>query len=214
MRGQAALTNPGDTFLRARAYLVAGTLIKTSGDALHQLGASLLQITLEAFMGDSSEVVKVSCVRVLQDYLQALPPEMTVPLQTTIVDAISNYFAALDPNELSDSEELMVALMETLRDTIALNTTICISPNSSALNLLFTIASRAPNNFQLTMLASETFEEIVKTVAGLGHDAYVRLCELVLPSLAGAFDVGNMTGENALTNVSGTIDSKTCVPAC
>ena len=184
---------------------MAGTLVKTSGSSLHQLGASMMQTTLGAFLRDSSDVVRVAAVRVLQDYMQALPTETTLPLQTPIIDALSSYLSALDPNELSDSEELMVTLIETLRDAIALNTTICIAPNSTALNLLFTMASQAPNNFQLTMLASETFEEIVKTISGLGDNAFVRLCELVLPALTGAFDVGAMTGENALTNVSQTM---------
>lgn len=157
---------------------------------------------LHALANDSSEVVKVACIRALKDYLEALPQGIKEPLQRAVIAAISNFFSAQDPNELAESDELMVAIVETLRDTIALDTRICISPDAGALNLLFTVASRAPNNFQLTMLVNETFEEIASTVAGLGEDGYARLCEAVLPSLTGAFDVGAMTQENALTIVS------------
>ena len=161
-----------------------------------------MEQSLNAMANDSSEVVKVSCIRVLQGYLQALPQSTNQPLQRSIITAISNFFSAQDPSELADSDELMVTIVETLRDTITLDTQICISPNSGALNLLFTVASRAPNNFQLTMLVNETFEDIAGTIARLGSDAYARLCEAVLPSLTGAFDVGTMTGEDALRTVS------------
>ncbi len=192
----------GDTFLRARAYLVGGKLIKASGPGLHPVGASLMQQTLKTLTEDTSEVVRVACIRVLQDYLQTLPAELNQSLQTTVIDALSHYFSALDPNDLTESDELMVAVAVTLRDAIAVNTSICVAPNSTALSLLFTIGSRAPNNFQLTELVNETFEKIAGNIAETGPEAYARLCEIVLPSLTGAFDIGEMTGEGALSNVS------------
>ncbi|KAI9883593.1 MAG: hypothetical protein M1823_004646 [Watsoniomyces obsoletus] len=191
-----------DTFLRARAYLVGGKLIKASGPGLHPVGASLMQQTLKTLTEDTSEVVRVACIRVLQDYLQALPSELNQSLQTTVIDALSHYFSALDPNELTESDELMVALAVTLRDAIALNTSICVASNSNALSLLFTIGSRAANNFQLTELVNETFEKIAGNIADTGTEGYARLCEIVLPSLTGAFDVGEMTGEGALSNLA------------
>ncbi|KAI9832232.1 MAG: hypothetical protein M1826_002236 [Phylliscum demangeonii] len=189
----------GDTFLRARGYLVYGGLVKASGEYLYEAGAAFVEQILTAVTNDSSEVVKVACVRVLQDFLQALPPIMMQPLQGTIFSTLSNFFSAQDPSELTDSDELVVALTETLRDTIALDTLICIAADSGALNLLFSVASRAPSNFQLNMLVSETFEDITSQVTKAGSGAYTRLCGIVLPSLTGAFDVGNLTGENALT---------------
>ena len=197
-----SLTRTGDVFLRARGYLVAGAIIKTSSKNHNQMALAFMQQSLSAISNDSSEVVKVACIRVLQSYLQSLQHETLQPFQTAIISAISNFFSAQDPNDLLDSDELMVTIVETLRDAIALDTRVCISPESGALNLLFTIASRVPNNFQLTMLVNETFEDIARTISGLGHDAYSRLCEVVLPSLTGAFDVGSMTGETALTNVT------------
>jgi hypothetical protein len=161
-----------------------------------------MQQTLKALSSDQADVVKAACVRVLQDYLSSLPREMTLPLQTSIIEAVSNYVSSVDPAELADSDELLIALVETLRDTIGLNNIICISPDSNALSLLFTIASKSPGNYQLTSLVQETFEDIASAIASLNAESYTRLCELVLPSFTGAIDVGNMTGEDALTNVS------------
>ncbi len=160
-----------------------------------------MQQSLNVLVGEDPDVVRVVCIQVLQDYLASLPSDVTRPLQSTMIDALSNYFAGLDPNELDDSDELMVTLAETLRDVIALNTSICLSPVSNALGLLFTVGSRAPNNFQLSLMLNETLEEIARTIAGSGASEYARLCAIVLPSLTGAFDVGGMTGENSLTNV-------------
>ena len=190
-----------DAFLRARGYLVAGVVTRTSGDAFHQVGFALMHNTLKAVRDDPSEVVKVACIKTLQDYLQSLPAAMLQPLQSDISDALSAFFSSQDPDELTDSDDLMVTLVETLRDTIRLDTRICIASGPGTLDLLFTLASRGANNFQLTMLINETFEEVVSQMAAFGDDSYVRLCERVLPTLTGAFDVGNLTGENALTNV-------------
>ncbi|KAI4687617.1 uncharacterized protein J4E88_003208 [Alternaria novae-zelandiae] len=187
-----------DAFLRARGYLVAGSLTRTAGDALQQLGTSFLEASLQAIPSDESDVVQVSCIRALQHYLQALPPATTQPMQAPIIMAISNYLAAQDMSELSDSEDLMVTLVETLRDAILIDTRICITDNG--LDTLFRIASHQANNFQLTMLVTEAFEEVTETIARMGGDAYVQLCARVLPSLMGAFDVGSLTEENALCN--------------
>ena len=191
-----------DGFLRARGYLVAGSLARTSADALNQVAASFMETSLRAISEDQSEVVKVSCIKALQYYLQTLPPAITLPMQATIISSLSNYLQTQDLSDLTESEDLLVTLEETLRDAILLDTRTCL--DGPALNLLFTIASQGATNFQLTMLASETFEEISSTIAAVGSDAYTRLCENVLPSLTGAFDVGSLTKENALTNVSST----------
>lgn len=124
-------------------------------------------------------------------------------MQSSIISALSNYLQTQDLQELAESDDLMVTLVETLRDAILLDTRICLT--GAGLDLLFTIASHGASNFQLTMLVNETFEEVTSTISALGSDAYVQLCEKVLPSLTGAFDIGNLTEENALTNVSSPI---------
>ncbi|KAF1840814.1 ARM repeat-containing protein [Cucurbitaria berberidis CBS 394.84] len=187
-----------DAFLRARGYLVAGSLTRTSGDALQQLATSFLEACLQAIPQDESDVVQVSCIRAMQYYLQALPHAITQPLQTNIITAISNYLAAQDLQELADSDDLMVTLVETLRDAILIDTRICITANG--LDTLFQVASYQANNFQLTMMVVETFEDVTQSIAQMGGDAYIQLCTKVLPSLTGAFDVGSLTEENALCN--------------
>jgi hypothetical protein len=189
-----------DAFLRARGYLVAGSLTRTSGEALQQFTHSFLDACLQAIPNDASDIVQVSCIRALQYYLQALPPAVTQPLQPTIINAISGYLSARDMQELAESDDLMVTLVETLRDAILLDTRICITGNG--LDLLFTVASHGANNFQLTMMVNETFEEATESIARMGGDAYVQLCAKVLPSLTGAFDVGSLTEENNLTNLA------------
>ncbi|KAF2120900.1 armadillo-type protein [Lophiotrema nucula] len=186
-----------DPFLRARGYLVAGSLTRTSTDALQQVAPTFLQACLDAIPNDVSEVVQVSCIRALQYYLQALPPSVTQPLQDPIVTSISTYLQSQDLQELADSDDLLVTLVETLRDAILLDPSICLT--GTGLDLLFTVASHGANNFQLTMLVNETFEEVTSAIASMGQEAYINLCSKVLPSLTGAFDVGNLTEENNLT---------------
>jgi hypothetical protein len=189
-----------DPFLRARGYLVAGSLTRTSGDALQQFATSFLEASLQAIPNDDNDVVQVSCIRAMQLYLQALPHAITQPLQGAIITAITGYLASQDLQELADSDDLMVTLVETLRDAILIDTRICITDNG--LDTLFKVASHGANNFQLAMLVNEAFEDVTQSIAQMGGDAYVQLCARTLPSLTGAIDVGSLTEENALCNLA------------
>lgn len=193
---QYAVQQP-DVFLRARGYLLAGSLTRTSGGALHQVATSFLQACLQAITNDDSDVVQVSCIRALQFYLQALPRAITQPLQSNMIAAISAYMDSQDMNDIKDSDDLMVTLVETLRDAVLLDTRV--SYEGTGLDLLFKLANHGANNFQLTMLVNETFEEVTTTIAAMGGDAYINLCAKVLPSLNAVLDIGSLTEETNLT---------------
>lgn len=184
--------------LRARGYLVAGSLAKVAGDNFQQTTTSYLEAALKAIAEDPAEVVKVACIRVLQDLIPALPIEVARPFQVTVINAISEFVSAHDLREQSDCDDLKVTLAETLRDVIMADSGVVLS--SIAIDVLFNIASSGAENFQLTMTVTEAFEDIVDQISELGPDAYRQLCEKVLPSLMGAIDVGNLTEENCLTN--------------
>lgn len=189
-----------DEFLRARGYLVAGSLTRAAPEALKQMAPSFLQSTLQAITSENSEVVQVSCIRALQYYSQALSPEVMLPLQSSIITALSNYLGAQDLQEMSESEDLMTTIVETLRDAILLDTRVCLT--GTGLDLLFMLASHGANNFNMIALVSETFEEVAGTISAMRGDAYAQLCQKVMSSLLGAFDIGTITEENALTNLA------------
>lgn len=185
--------------LRARGYLVAGALARVAGSGFQQTATSYLEATLKAIAEDPAEVVKVACIRVLQDLIPALPSSVASQYQATVVSAISEFVSAHDLREQVDSDDLKVTLAETLRDTIMADPTVVLS--SGAIDVLFNIGSSGADNFQLTLTVIEAFEDIVEQITEQGSpEAYMRLCEKVLPSLTGAIDVGTMTEENALTN--------------
>ncbi|KAK5066495.1 hypothetical protein LTR16_010007, partial [Cryomyces antarcticus] len=157
-----------------------------------------MEASLQAMTHDSSEVVKVSCIRALQYYLTALPASTTLPVQETIISALAQYLSTQDLSDLNESDDLIVTLVETLRDAIMLDPRVCLT--GAGLDLLFTIAGHGANNFQITMLITEIFEDITNKLTAQGIDAFGQLSAKVLPSLTGAFDVGALTEENALTN--------------
>lgn len=187
-------------FLRARGYLVAGSLTRTSGNALQPVAASFMEASLQAIDHDASEIVKVSCIRALQYYLAALPPSITVPKQNAIIAALSSFLSGQDFSDLTDSDDLLICIIETLRDAVLKET--LSSLHNGGLDLLFTIASQGASNFQIAMLVAETFEEISSTISATGPEQYAQLTSKVVPSLNGAFDVASMTEENALANLS------------
>ncbi|OJJ51172.1 hypothetical protein ASPZODRAFT_127196 [Penicilliopsis zonata CBS 506.65] len=189
-----------EDFLRARGYLTAGALAKVSGNVFKQAAASYLEGALKAISEDPSELVQVSCIRVLQDLIPSVPSSSIGSLQISIISALSAFIAAHDLREPTDSDDLKVTLAETLRDTIMVDPNVVLS--STAIDLLFSIASSGATNFQLVMIVTEAFEDMVEAIAQYGSDAYTRLCEKVLPSITSAIDVGNLTQENALTNLA------------
>jgi importin-9 len=195
-----AVNREDEYLLRARGYLVAGTLVQCfSSDNFPSL--TLLDRTIKAVNTDQSEVVKVACIKSIQGFIKA-PGSVPADRQIPICVAISDFLQAKDLTELEDADDLLVTLVESLRAAIQLDPRISISSGSGVLDLLFLMAKHGAASFQLTMLVNETFENIVAYLSSMGGDAYAALCEKVLPSLTGAFDVGNLTEDNPLTTVS------------
>ncbi|KXT09296.1 hypothetical protein AC579_2852 [Pseudocercospora musae] len=187
-------------FLRARGYLVAGSLTRTSGEALQSVATSFMEATLQAISSDDSEIVKVSCIRALQYYLASLPSAVTLQKQPAIITSLSNFLNTQDLSDLDDNDDLLITIIETLRDAILLDTRTCLT--GGGIDLLFTVASRGATNFQIALLVTETFEEIARTISESDADSYAQLVQKVLPSLMGAFDVATLTEENALANLA------------
>lgn len=201
-----AVNREDEYLLRARGYLIAGILVQTiSNDSFPTL--ALLDRSIKAINEDESEVVKVASIKAVQGFIKA-PGAVPADRQIPIAVAISDFLNAKDLTELDESDDLLITLVESLRAAIQIDPLISISPGSGVLDLLFLMAKHGAASFQLTMLVNETFEEIVAYLSAMGGEAYVALCEKVLPSLTGAFDVGTMTEDNPLTTVSHIASSR------
>jgi len=188
-----AINRVEEPLLRARGYLVAGVLVQSVPD----VALTLLDRTIKAVNDDEVEVVRVACIKSLQGFIKArtVPADRQVP----IVNSISQFLYAKDLTELEDADDLLVTLVDTLAAAIGIDPMITVSGDSGALDLLFLLAKHGASNFQLTTLVTETFEIIVGAFSGT--EAYSALCGKVLPSLTGAFDVGNVTEDDQLVEV-------------
>ena len=192
-----------DQFLRSRGFTVAGTIVKASTGQINQVAEDLTQNALDAIRDDSSDIVKVSCIRVLRDCISAMSLTQAKNFQIPIVTAISEYLSSQDLDELADNEDLLNTMVEALRDAIQVDATLCLT--SAALDVLFTMASQGAKNMQTVDIVEEAFMGITESIAAQGMDSYSRLCAKVLPTLTGAFDVGDMTSENALVDMAATL---------
>jgi hypothetical protein len=188
-----------DEFLRARGYLVAGSLIKNSSEALAHLVTSFMEATLDALVKDESEVVKVSCIRALQYYIERPELPGAVQMQGVIIDALSHYIQSQDLTERTESDDFMANLVATVRDAILLDEKVCL--NGEGLTLLFTIANYGAAFFTISSIVTETFEDVVTALAD-AHETYEQLSAKVLPTLSSAFHVSSLTDENALMNLA------------
>ncbi|CAD6499101.1 BgTH12-04753 [Blumeria graminis f. sp. triticale] len=187
-----SINRTDEPLLRARGYLVAGILAQS----IPEMPLTLLNRTIKAVNSDESEVVKVASIKSIQGWAKiSVQPDH----QLLIISALSEYVHAKDLTDLEDADDLLIALVETLRAAINLDPRISIN-DGTVLDLLFTTAKYGAANFQMTMLVTETFEDIVQSISGT--NLYTQLCLKVLPSLTGAFDVGNLTGDDPLVELA------------
>lgn len=187
-----AISQRDQPLLRARGYLVSGIVVQSIPD----VSLDLLDRIVKSINSDESEVVKVACIKSIQGWIKN---RALINHQIMIISAISDYLYAKDFTDLDDAADLLVTLVETLRAAINIDTRVTVG-DSPVLDLLFTMAKHGAANFQMTMLVTETFEDIVQKFSG--SNLYTELCLKVLPTLTGAFDVGNVTGDNPLVELA------------
>ncbi|KAI0193136.1 armadillo-type protein [Astrocystis sublimbata] len=188
-----AINQPHESLLRARGYLVAGVLSQCNG-----IAANLVDRTIDAISSEESELVQAACIKATEAFISSETSGVAgnTQLQAKIVGAVNQWMSVKDMTELEGADDLLVTLAEVLRAAINIDKSISISNEVPALDLLFLIAKHGSNNWQVTMLICETFEEIVQTMSD--PSAYQALCQKVLPSLTGAFNVADVTSDNPL----------------
>ncbi|KAI0541144.1 armadillo-type protein [Xylaria digitata] len=188
-----AINQPQEPLLRARGYLIAGILSQCNGTA-----ANLMSRTIDTMISEESELVQAACIKATEAFISSDINGVAgnTELQAKIVGAINQWISTKDMTEIEEADDLLVTLAETLRATIQIDKRVSVSNDVPALDLLFLIAKHGANNWQVTMLICETFEDIVQTMSD--PSAYQALCQKVLPSLTGAFNVADVTSNDPL----------------
>ncbi|KAI0872938.1 armadillo-type protein [Hypoxylon argillaceum] len=188
-----AINQPHVSLLRARGYLVAGILSQCNG-----IAANMMDRTIDGITAADSELVQAACIKATEAFINSDVSGVAgnTQLQTKIVGAISQWMSTKDMTEIEEADDLLVTLAETLRAAIQIDKRVSVSNDVPALDLLFLIAKHGSNNWQVTILICETFEDIVQTMSD--PSSYQALCQKVLPSLTGAFNVADVTSNNPL----------------
>ena len=199
---QIAVHNTEHDYLRARGFLVAGAIVASpyEGKGIEALIPDFAHQSLHAVESDESDMVKVSCIRVLQRYLKVMPADKAHEMQVQTIAALSSFISSQDMSEIVDGEDLLDTLAETLRDAIATDPAFALE--HPAIDVLFTMANYGASNWNTSMIIGEAFEAVVSAISSKGPAEYSRLCAKVLPSLTGALDVGHMTQENSLSDMA------------
>ena len=194
-------------YVRAGAQFVLGSLFKIAGESFQDAGASAFANAAQSISIDDSDIVKVACFNVLPQYMDCLPKKLTRPMQNIVFDAVAGFIAEHDlKEELEESDDVKGALITALRDAILLDTSTIV--DSSAIDTLLTLASDGATSFLLASQVEESFEGIAAAVSEYGTEQYAKLCSKTIPALSGAFDIGDMTSESALTNLAAELVSK------
>ena len=189
---EVTLKETDQPLLVARAYLVAGTLSQCYPEAVRFFDAAIVSIA-----SSSSELVSVACIKAAESFIKsgAAPVDRQVP----VLQAVERYAGNRDFGEIGDADDLLVTLTETLRAAIGMNRAIVINSDIKSLDLLFTIAKHGAQNFQITMLINEAFEEVVQTLSD--STSYAALCAKVLPTINGFLGFSDVTKDESLVTV-------------
>ncbi|KAG6020831.1 hypothetical protein E4U41_002709 [Claviceps citrina] len=187
------ISKPDEPLIRARGYIVAGII----GRAF-RTPPGLLDRMIHAIISEESEVVQVACIKAVEGLINS--GRVSVDRQVPIITAVQAYMNGKDPEEMEQADELLVVLAETLRAAIGLDTKIALRDDVPSTDLLFMLAKLGASNFQVTMLITEAFEEIVCSLPD--GESFKILCGRTLPTLTRAFDVGNVTEDDPLVTVT------------
>ena len=192
-----------DQFLRAGARLMFGPVFEVAADHFFDSAGIYLRTTVAASIKDEDEIVKVACIRGIQDYLRILPQPTKLDAQSDIIAAVSDYVSAHDIADVSeDADDILSAIIETLRDTIAIDPVRALD-ETQAVNLFISLAAAASFNYNLFTLSTEAFESFVQgVVASSRPDAFVRLCSKTIPAVSGAFDVADVNKDSGYLNLA------------
>ncbi|KAL1888827.1 hypothetical protein Sste5346_009305 [Sporothrix stenoceras] len=200
---EPAIAADQEALLQARGYLAAGLISESNPQALRYLDNTILAVTKA-----ESELVQVACIKALDGFLQAHPPQpgsgivSPAERQVPILQALNDFLGARDPSDLDEADDLLATLCETLRRTIALEPRIILTNDAvPSIDLLFVIARLGARNFHVTLIVNDCFEEIVEA---LSQDPqwYVALCSKVIPTLNGFFSFSDLTQDEPLITMA------------
>ncbi|KAG6188934.1 hypothetical protein E4U27_006853 [Claviceps purpurea] len=187
------ITNPGAPLIRARGYMVAGTLSRA-----FRPPPTLADRMIHVITNEESEVVQVACIKAIEGMITS--GHVGSVRQIPIITAIQAYMNGKDPSDMEEADELLVVLSETLRSAINLDTKVTLRDDILSIDLLFMLAKLGASNFQITMIISEAFEDIVASFNDV--ESFKALCGRTLPTLTGAFDVASLTEDEPLVTVA------------
>lgn len=189
-----AVSNTEDNFLRARGYLIAGTLVESQFELVGDRSVSLLEQTIRTSTTDEDPIVKISCIKVLQRYFSALPNDFTQKYQADIISSIASFLSVV-AEDAEENQDALAVLVETLHSTLETNFSVALDPQLNVIDLLFTMASHGLGNIQVTGLVQDTLQAITEDQ----YSSFIPLCEKIMPGLNTTIDADDLTKENPLT---------------
>jgi len=203
----SAYLGDANDFLKGGAHITLSSSFTVAPQGFSKAAVGPLDSAIAAFVDPESAIVNACGLIAVTQYLEVLPSSVTVSRQSSIIAAIGNYLGQHDlQDELEDSDDIKSALIIMLRDAMLLDTSKIL--DTTAMDLFFNLASDGASNFMVSDLLGETFELLVQAFSDRGPDAYIKLCEKVIPSLSGAFHVGSINEESKLTDLAAELVSE------
>ncbi|KAL1885996.1 hypothetical protein Cpir12675_006955 [Ceratocystis pirilliformis] len=184
-----AISQSQDELLRARGYLVGASLT-----SLYDTPDSLVMSTIEHINADPSEVVRVSCIKAIEELCRA--DRISSDTQPGVVAAVGQFIKSKSSEEIEESEELVVALAEALRNLVIVDPRITLSDQVNPCEMLFNLMRTAASSFQVTYIVAEAFEEAASSLSPSGQ--FGALSAKILPTLMSAFELENFAETDPL----------------
>ncbi|KAK4224337.1 importin subunit beta-5 [Podospora fimiseda] len=191
-----ALGRGNEHLLVSRGFIVAGTLAQLYPPTVDLF----LDKVMHTLTQDGDELVRVACIKSLEGLLRAGVP---VERQGQIISVIQAFLESKDQEDLESADDLLLTILEVLHLVINMDARIALHPDGKAIDILFLVAKNGADNFQITSVVHEAFEDIASSVKDTNDPAlYTALCAKALPSITGAIDVANLTQDEPLVSLA------------
>ncbi|EPS40195.1 hypothetical protein H072_5978 [Dactylellina haptotyla CBS 200.50] len=194
---QKSLTHE-NVFLRARGWLLGSNLTCLQSPMLADFLNKLVPGCIQATSNDSSDIVKISAIRAVENIAENTNKEQILHFQVEIVRSIAAFLSTQSPEDREEAQDVLSVLANTLKSTLRVEPRLALDPSANVFELMFTLGESGAGNVYL----SNQIQEIVEDTAEALPDDFINLCNQTIPLIIKVLDNDTYEEENSFSNLS------------
>ncbi|KAK6540409.1 hypothetical protein TWF694_009207 [Orbilia ellipsospora] len=187
-----------NAFLRARGWLLGSNLTSLQAPALADFLSKLVPGCIHATSSDSSDVVKISTIRAVENIAENSNKDQILQFQPEIIRSVGAFLESQSPEDREEAQDMLSVLANTIKSTLRIEPRLALDPHAHVFELLFALGESGAGNVYL----SNQIQEIVEDTAEALPDDFVNLCNQAIPLIIKVLDADTFEEENSFSNLA------------